>query len=32
MALPLQVRLNEEQRAEVERRYWAARDAETRTR
>jgi transposase len=32
MALPLHVRLNEEQRAEVDRRYWAARDAETRTR
>jgi transposase len=32
MALPLQVRLNDEQRAEIERRYLAARDAETRTR
>jgi transposase len=32
MALPLRVRLNEEERAEVERRYLAARDAETRTR
>src|SRR5438132_12222504 len=32
MAVPLQVRLNEEERAEVERRYATARDAETRTR
>jgi hypothetical protein len=32
MAVPLQVRLNEEQRSEVERRYLAARDADTRTR
>lgn len=32
MALRLQVRLNEEERAEVERRYLAACDAETRTR
>ena len=32
MAVPLQVRLNEEERAVVERRYATARDAETRTR
>ncbi len=32
MAVPLQVRLKEEERAEVEQRYAVARDAETRTR
>jgi len=32
MAMPLRVRLNEEERAKVERRYPTARDAETRTR
>ena len=32
MAQPLRVRLNDQQRVEVERRYTAARDAETRTR
>ena len=32
MAMPLRVRLNEEERAEVERRYTTARNAETRTR
>ena len=32
MAMPLRVRLNEEERAKVERRYTTARDAETRTR
>jgi transposase len=32
MAMPLRVRLNEEERAKVEQRYTTARDAETRTR
>ena len=32
MAMPLRVRLNEEERVKVEWRYTTARDAETRTR